>query len=124
VIRSESYYQLRDGRRITINEKTPDPVGLVRFFELSDVGLVICDQDEKGNLIRYGIRVRHVRKDSIFDNKLQVGDVVTCLEKAKITSAEMFRRLLRQRMGNVDPVLTYTVRRGGKTLVVPIAVKD
>jgi hypothetical protein len=124
VVRSENYFQFHDGKKIIIKDGTPDPVGLVKFFELSDVGLTVSDRDQKEEPLQNGVRLKDVRKDSPFASGLRAGDVVTALDGTKATSPEVFRRLLRRKLGQGDPILTFTVRRSGKTLDVPIPMKD
>ncbi|HEY7156128.1 MAG TPA: PDZ domain-containing protein, partial [Gemmataceae bacterium] len=102
----------------------PDPVGFVKFFELSDVGLTVSNRDQKDEPSRDGVRLKDVRKDSPFASGLRAGDVVTALEGTKATSPEIFRRLLRRKLGQGVPLLTFTVRRSGKTLDVPIPMKE
>ncbi len=125
IVRSENYYQFLDGKRIIIKDGTPDPLGgFVKFFELSDVGLTASDRDQKEEPIQGGVRLKDVRKDSQFASGLRAGDVVTALDGTKATSPEVFRRLLRRKLGQGIPLLTFTVRRSGKTLDVPIPMKD
>ncbi len=124
VVRSENYFQFHDGKKIIIQDGTPDPLGFVKFFELSDVGLTVSDRDQKEELIPDGVRLKDVRKDSQFASGLRAGDVVTALDGTKATSPEVFRRLLRRKLGQGIPLLTFTVRRSGKTLDVPIPMKD
>jgi hypothetical protein len=124
VVRSENYYQFRDGKRIIIKDGTPDPVGFVKFFEFSDVGLAVSDRDQKEEPIQDGVRLKDVRKDSTFASGLRTGDVVTALDGTKATSPEVFRRLLRRKLGQGGPILTFTVRRGKEILDVDIPIKD
>lgn len=124
VIRAENYYQFRDGKRIIIKDGTPDPVGFVKFFEFADVGLSASDRDQKEASLRDGVRLKDVRKDSPFASGLRSGDVVTALDETKTISPEVFRKILRRKLGGIAPVLTFTVRRAGKKLDVPIALKD
>jgi hypothetical protein len=125
IVRSENYYQFLDGKRIIIKDGTPDPLGgFVKFFEFSDVGLTVSDHDQKEEPLQNGVRLKDVRKDSPFASGLRAGDVVTALDGTKATSPEVFRRLLRRKLGQGDPSLTFTVRRSGKTLDVPIPIKD
>jgi hypothetical protein len=123
-VRSEDYFQFHDGKKIIIKDGVPDPVGFVKFFELSDVGLTVSDRDQKEEPIKDGVRLKDVRKDSPFASRLRAGDVVTALDETKIASPEVFRRLLRRKLGQGVPILTFTLRRSGETLDVPIPMKD
>lgn len=124
LIRSEDFYQVLDGKKIIIKEGTPDPVGFVKFFELDHVGLTASDRDKKDDLVRNGVYIKDIRRRSLFASKLQVGDVVMAIEEKRVTSIEQFRQLLRSQFAKESPDITFTIRRAGKTVDVPIAIKD
>ena len=117
--------RLFDEPRLIIKDGTPDPLGgFVKFFELSDVGLTVSDRDQKEDPIQDGVLLKDVRKDSPFASGLRAGDVVTALDRTKATSPEVFRRLLRRKLGQGGPILTFSVRRGERTVDMSIPIKD
>jgi hypothetical protein len=125
IVRSEKYFQFLDGKKLIIKDGTPDPLGgFVKFFELSDVGLTVSDRDQKEDPIQDGVLLKDVRKDSPFASGLRAGDVVTALDRTKATSPEVFRRLLRRKLGQGGPILTFSVRRGERTVDMSIPIKD
>jgi hypothetical protein len=124
LIRSGNSLRLPNGKTIDINDGTPDPLAFVKFFELADVGLVGEDLPPREKSDAEGVRLKDVRKDSPFASGLCAGDVITAFEEKKTPTTEIFRRLLRRKLAEGEPILTFTVRRAGKTLDVPIAIKD
>ncbi len=124
IIRSENFYESRIGKKIIIKEGTPDPLGFVKFFELADVGLVVADPDPRDQAGPAEVRFTEVRKGLPFASGLHAGDVVTALDGTKVTSKENFRRLLRRKLAQGGPNITFTVRRSEKRLDIPIPVKD
>lgn len=124
IIRSENYYQFRNGKKIIIKEGTPDPVGFVKFFELADVGLTATERDQKDEPIRDGIWIKDIRKESPFASGLRAGDVVMALDGMKTPSPEALRRLLRRKLALGGPTVNFTVRREMKTLDVAIPITD
>lgn len=112
-----------DGKKIDLKDGVPDPLSFVKFFELADVGLNGEDLPARGKSASEGTRLKEVRKDSPFASGLRSGDVITALEDQKTPTTEIFRRVLRRKLAEGEPLLTFTVRRDGKTLEVPIAMK-
>jgi hypothetical protein len=124
LVRSENFLLYPDGKKIIIKDGTPDPVGFVKFFEFTDVGLIVSDRDAKGEPVRDGIYLKDVLMASPFAPGLRAGDVVTALDGMKAASPEAFRRLLRRKLGPGGLPLTFTVRRAEKVQDVSILVKD
>jgi hypothetical protein len=124
MVRSGRSLRFLDGKTIDLKDDTPDPLAFVKFFELSDVGLTVSDRDQKEEPIQDGVLLKDVGKDSPFASGLRAGDMVTALDETKIASREVFRRHLRRKLGGGGPILTFTVRRSGKSLEVPIPIKD
>lgn len=109
---------------IDFKDGTPDPLAFVKFFELADVGLTAEDLPRREKLNAKGTRLKAVRKESPFAHKLLPGDVVTGIDEKRVTTRETFRKLLRRKLAEGGPLLTFTVRRSGRKLQVPIAIKD
>jgi hypothetical protein len=126
VIRSEgSFLHLdRNGKKILLKDGTPDPFAFIKFFELSDVGLTVAEPEGPGEPVQDGVCLKEVRKGSPFSPALQAGDVVTAIDGTKAASQEVFRRLLRKRMAQGGPRITFTVRRAGQNVEVAVRVKD
>ncbi len=109
---------------VDLKDGTPDPLAFVKFFELADVGLAAEDIAPRDKLDTASVRLKDVRKDSPFASGLRVGDVMLAIDEKKTPTTEVFRRVLRRTLAEGGPLLTFTVRRAGKTLEVPIPVKD
>jgi S1-C subfamily serine protease len=84
----------------------------------------VAERDGQGGAVRDGICIKEVRKGTPFSSALQAEDVVTAIDGTKAASQEVFRRLLRKRLAQGGPRLTFTVRRGEKTAEVAVPVKD
>jgi hypothetical protein len=124
VVRSEDYFLDAEGKKVVIKEGTADPFGFVKFFELSDVGLRVVEDGERGEVVREGVRIKDIGKGTPFSAALQAGDVLTAIDGTKASSKEAFRKLLRKRMARGGPRITFTVLRAGKTMEATIPVKD
>ena len=124
LIRNGPTLQLPDGKTVVLKDGTPDPLAFVKFFELADVGLTAEDLPPRDKSDAKGVWLAEVRKDSPFASGLRTGDVITALEEKETPTTEIFRKLLRRKLSEGEPIITFTVRRAGKTLDVPIAVKD
>lgn len=124
LIRSGHTLTLPNGKSIDLKDGTPDPFAFVKFFELADVGLAAeaLPLREKSDL--EGVRLKDVGKESLFAAGLRRGDVITAIEEKKTPTTEIFRRVLRRKLAEGGPILTVTLRRSGKTLEVPFALKD
>lgn len=117
--------QLPDKKKtIELNGGTPDPLGFIKFFELADVGLAAEDLPPRENSATKGTQIKEVRKESSFAAGLRPGDVITAVEGKKTPTTEVFRKTLRRTLAEGGPLITFTVQRAGKTLEVPIPVKD
>jgi membrane-associated protease RseP (regulator of RpoE activity) len=123
-VHSGNCYVDPDGKRTTLGEGTPDPFAIVKFFELSDVGLAVAERDRQGEAVRDGVFLKEVRKGTLFAPGLQAGDIVTAIDGTKATSQEVFRKLLRKQLAQGGPRITFTVRRAGQTTEVAVPVKD
>ena len=124
LIRSGHTLHLPDGKTIDLKDGTPDPLAFVKFFELADVGIAAEDLPRRDKSAAAGVRLKEVRKESPFAAGLHSGDVITAIEEMKTPTTEIFRRVLRRKLAEGGPLLTFTVRRAGKTLDVPLPVKD
>jgi hypothetical protein len=123
VIRSRGSLQFPNGKTIDLKNGVPDPFAFVKFFELSDVGLSAEDALPRDKSDVKGVRLKEVRKHSPFASQLRGEDVIIALEDKRTPTTELFRRLLRRKLAEGEPSLTFTVRRAGKTLDVPIPMK-
>ncbi|HEY7158447.1 MAG TPA: hypothetical protein VH575_31170 [Gemmataceae bacterium] len=124
LIRSGHTLLLPDGKIIDLNDGTPDPLAFVKFFELADVGLTAEDLPSPEKSDAKGVLLKEVRKDSLFAKRLRPGDSIIALEDKKTPTTETFRRILRRKLAEDEPTITFTVRRSGKTLDVSIPIKD
>lgn len=75
-----------------------------------------------------GVEIKEIRRKNpfalgLFVAGLRTGDVITAIDENKTPTKEVFRKVLRRKLAEGRP-LTFTVQRAGKTLEVPIAVKD
>ncbi len=112
------------GKRVELKDGTPDPLGFVRFFELTDVGLVAEDLPAHAKSDSRRVQLKEVRKESPFAAGLRVGDVITAIDEKKTPTTEAFRKTLRRTLAEGGPLINFTVQRAGKTLEVPVSVKD
>ncbi len=117
-------WPLSHAKTIDLNDGTPNPLAFVKFFELADVGLAAEDLVRRENSGAEGVRLQAVGKESPFAAGLHAGDVITAIEEEKTPTTEIFRRVLRRKLAQGGPLLTVTVRRSGKTMDVPLPVKD
>jgi hypothetical protein len=111
-------------KTIDVRDGTPDPLAFVKFFELTDVGLATEDVPPLAKSDTTSVRLKDVRKDSPFASGLRAGDMVIAIDEKKTPTTEVFRRVLRRTLAEGGPIITFTVRRAGKTLDVPLPVKD
>jgi hypothetical protein len=104
----------------------------LKFFVPETVGLTV-GQHHRGNTIidlngiaitGDGVSVYKVRKDSPFAAGLRAEDVITAVDKIEIRSSARLRKVLCGKLAEGGPTITFTVLRAGKTVEVPIAVKD
>ncbi len=112
------------GVKVDLKDGTPDPLAFVKFFELNDVGLAAEDLPRREKEDAAGVRLKAVRKESPFAAGLRAGDVITAIEEKETPTTEIFRRVLRRNLAKGGPILTFTVRRCGRTVDVTIPVKD
>lgn len=124
LVRSGQILLLPDGKTIDFKDGTPDPLAFVKFFELADVGIAAEDLPAREKSGAEGVRLKEVRKESPFAAGLRAGDVITAIEDKKTPTTEPFRRVLRRKLAEGGPTLTFTVSRSGKMLDVPLHVKD
>ena len=90
--------------RTTIKPRESNPLGFVKFFELSRLGLEVATADKV-------VRVSAVAKDKAFATVgAKAGDVVESVNGATPESAESLRRLLRDALAVGDA--TVKVKRG------------
>jgi S1-C subfamily serine protease len=112
------------GKRVALGEGPPDPFRFIKFFELSDVRLALAERDGQGEEVRDGVCIHDLLKGTMFSTALQAGDIVTAIDGIKATSREVFRKLLRKRLAQGGPRITFTVRRAGEIVEVAVPVKD
>jgi hypothetical protein len=112
--------------------KMNPPKSFVKFFDPEMVGLTVWQHYRDGKIVDIlgipvtgdGVWIKEVRKDSPFAASLNAEDVITAINEIKVPTKEIFRKVLRRKLAEGGPTLTFTVRRAGKTLDVPIAIKD
>jgi len=124
LVRTGHTLRLPSGETIDLKDGTPDPLAFVKFFELSDVGITAENFTPREKSEPTGVRLKVVRKESPFAAGFRPDDVITAIEDKKTLTSEIFRRVLRRKLAEGGPILTCTVRRSGKTLSVPLLVKD
>jgi hypothetical protein len=124
MVRSERSLRFPEGKTIEIKEGTPDPLAFVKFFELSDVGLIVSDREQREEPALDGVRLKDVRKGSPFASGLRAGDIVTALDETKVASIEDFRRQLRRKLAQGGPTINFTLQRSKETLKLSFPVKD
>jgi hypothetical protein len=124
VVRSGQTLRLLDGKTIDLKEGTSEPIAFVKFFELADVGLTAEDLPEHEKSNADGALLKEVRKGSPFAGGLRAGDVITAVEDKKTPTTEIFRRVLRRKLAEGGPNITFSIRRGKETRDVDIPVKD
>jgi PDZ domain len=104
--------------RSVIRENEKHPLGLIRFFDPAEAGIEVAA--DKG-----AVQVKAAAKGKPFaEAGLCAGDLVTQINGARTPSPEEFRKRLRAALADGGPTMTLTVQREGKTLTVPVAVKD
>jgi membrane-associated protease RseP (regulator of RpoE activity) len=124
LIRSGHTLHLYDGKTIDLTKNgAGDPFAFVKFFELADLGITAEDLPPHEKSDALGVLLKEVRKDSPFANGLRPGDRIIALEEKKTTTTEIFRRILRRKLAEDEPTITFTVRHSGRTLDVPIPMK-
>jgi hypothetical protein len=96
-----------------IEAHAKDATAPYKFFELSDVGLRLADDEE-------GLVVRDVKADTPFANcGIAKGDLVRAIDDVPAGNSEEFRKKLRRAMVRQGDCLV-TVVRGDKTLDLPV----
>jgi hypothetical protein len=104
-------------RRTTTREKEATPLGLVKFFDPSEVGLTVGPG--KG-----GVQVKGVKPGLRFARAgLKMGDQVLSVGGSRAASLEEFRRALRGKLA-AGGAFTLKVRRGGRVLDLSIPDRD
>jgi hypothetical protein len=98
------------------------PNSFVKFFDPKVVGLTV--EYQRNPSFGDGVWIKAVRKDTPFAAGLRDEDLITAIDSIKVPSMEIFRKVLRRKLAEGGPILTFTVQRWGKTMDVPIAIKD
>jgi hypothetical protein len=133
------------GRRSMLKASIPEQP--VKFFDIEAAGLTVWQvYRNNGNwgrapLIaapdnitfsdprarsdpRAGVEIKKIRKGTPFNAGLRGGDIVTAIDETKTPTKAIFRKILRRKLAEGGPLITFTVLRSGKTLDVSIPVKD
>jgi S1-C subfamily serine protease len=96
-----------------IQEHQRDPLNVVHFFESTQFGIEV-------KASRNGLLVERVVAAQPFGRAgVRMGDQVVAVDGTTVDSAQAFRRVLRQRMGDSNPVLL-DVRREDKPLRIEV----
>lgn len=111
----------------------------VKFFDVDAAGLSIwqlyrngqampdgCQILDKHGKPDYGdgVWIQEVRKTSPFAAGLRTGDVITAIDGKKAPTKAAFRKLLRRKLAEGGPAITFTVKRGETMREVAVPVKD
>lgn len=112
--------------------KTNTPQSFVKFFAPETMGLTVLQSYRDNKIVDVwgipftgeGVWIKEVRADSPFAAGLRAEDVITALDEIKVRTTERFRKVLCRKLAEGGPRITFTIHRKGKTLDVPIAVKD
>jgi hypothetical protein len=97
----------------TIEAHAKNATAPYKFFELTDVGLSLADDEE-------GLVVTAAKADTPFGNcGLAKGDVILAIDDAPAGHSEEFRKAVRRALVRQGDCLL-TVARGGKTLDLPV----
>jgi hypothetical protein len=135
----DSLKRLTLGRRVLITTSIPD--WPVKFFDPEFAGLRVWQVYRNNGMMRdgppllaladgveiaggveanpdigAGVQIKKVRKGSPFAGGLHESEIVTAIDKQKTLSKESFRKVLRRKLAEGGPILTFTVRRTDKIL--------
>jgi hypothetical protein len=100
-----------------ILENQSHPLGLVRFFELSQAGVEVAAAPK-------GVRITRLVPLTAFGRSdLRLGDVVTAVGGEVVSSADSFRRLLRRWDAEEEPIDLHFLR-AGKRLCCKVRLED
>lgn len=124
VICGEDFIDMTGFFRLCLSVVNSGRNGFVKFFDPVDVGIIAYNYYRKGKVVPNGARILKVCEGTPFASKLQPEDAVTAIDETKTPTFEVFRRVLRRKLAEGGPLITFTVRRADKTLEVPIPVKD
>ncbi len=100
------------------------PNRFVKFFDPAAAGLKVRGDEPDNRQLREGVRIVEVGGESPFAGKLFAEDVITAIDEKKIPSMEVFRKILRRKLAEGGPIITFTVRREAKILDVLVPVRD
>ncbi|HKB42022.1 MAG TPA: PDZ domain-containing protein, partial [Gemmataceae bacterium] len=100
-----------------MKDNEPTPLGFVRFFDPSSVGINVEKTDS-------GVKVKDAPKEKPFGAAgLLSGDFIVALDGKEPKDPETFRRLLRPRAVNNEEML-FCIRRGNETLEIKVRVPE
>lgn len=116
IIRATGDIHLPKGREVkncTIEPRAKNATAPYRFFELTDVGLSVADDEE-------GMVVRAAKPNTPFGNAgLEPGDLIRGIDGAPAGHSEQFRASVRRALVRQGDALV-TVVRGDKQFEVPV----
>lgn len=78
-------------------------------------GIQFGDLHEKPDL-GFGVQIKKVRKGTPYDGRLHEGEIITAIDDKKTPSKEIFRKVLRRKLAEGGPNITFTMRRTDKIL--------
>lgn len=79
-------------------------------------GSVFAGGVDKNPDLGAGVQVKKVRKGAPFAGGLHESDIVIAIDQEKTPSKESFRKVLRRKLAEGEPITTFTVRRTDKIL--------
>jgi hypothetical protein len=94
------------------NGTLPNEPPLLAFHD----GLVFGGGVDKNPDLGAGVQIKKVRKGAPFADGLHESDIVIAVDKEKTPSKESFRKILRRKLAEGGPIITFTVRRTDKIL--------
>lgn len=85
------------------------------LLALSD-GLVLAGGTQANPDVGAGVQIKKIRKETPFAVGLHESEIITAIDKEKTPSKESFRKVLRRKLAEGGPIITFTVRRTDKIL--------
>ena len=95
-----------------VEQKTQKPLGFFIFFDPARLGIEVAKRKRE-------LQVSKIQPDSLFARAgFKTGDIIRAIDKARPSSTEEFRTLLRRR--TLEGQANFLIRRDAKILEVPV----